>query len=98
MPAEVNSPSMPKVRASSGTIGTTRSPMSSSRSSWPSMRTVTMVVDASRSPEPSSSDLKRSSGGVLIAGQFTRRSGRNPPSARRRESRYCISSLSSAGR
>ena len=41
---------MPKVRASSATIGTMRLPMSGSLSSCESMRTNTIVVDSSRSP------------------------------------------------
>ncbi len=47
---------MPKVRASSGTIGTTLRPMFLSFSSTVRMRTNAMVVEISRSPVPSSSD------------------------------------------
>ena len=44
---------MPKVRASSGMIGTINLPISGSRSSLASMRTKTMVVETSRpAPEP----------------------------------------------
>ena len=43
---------MPKVRASSGTIGTTNLPMCSSRSSFDSIRTNTIVVDALRPSVP----------------------------------------------
>ena len=49
---------MPKVRASSGTMGTMCLPMFLSFSSTPRMRTKAMVVEISRSPVPSSSDWK----------------------------------------
>ena len=45
---------MPKVRASSGTMGTTRAPNSSSRIMLRSIWVNTMVVDTSRPSEPSS--------------------------------------------
>src|ERR1700732_3984895 len=53
MPIWRNSPSMPKVRASSGTIGTMLRPMFLSLSSRVSARTNAMVVEISRSPVPS---------------------------------------------
>ena len=53
MPNSRNIPSIPKVRDSSGTIGTIRGPNSRSRSSRLSIRTNAIVVDASRSPVPS---------------------------------------------
>ena len=43
---------MPNVRASSGTIGTTSLPSSLSRSSFDSIRTNTIVVDALRPSVP----------------------------------------------
>ena len=43
---------MPKVRASSGTIGTTSLPISWSRSSFASIFTNTIVVEALRSSVP----------------------------------------------
>ena len=52
MPTWRNSASMPKVRASSGTMGTSSLPISLSRSSFDRMRTNTMVVDTGRSPVP----------------------------------------------
>ena len=52
MPYLLNSASMPNVRASSGTIGTTRRPISLSRSSFDSSRTNTIVVDALRPSVP----------------------------------------------
>ena len=67
---------MPKVRASSGTIGTMLLPICLSFSSAVRMRTKAMVVEISRSPEPSSSGLKVSSGGTASAGTFVLRLGR----------------------
>jgi hypothetical protein len=59
MPIWRNMPSMPKVRDSSGTIGTTRLPMCLSRSRMFSMRTKAIVVDISRpSPDALSSASK----------------------------------------
>ena len=52
MPTARNSDSMPNVRASSGTIGTTSSPISLSRSSFDSSRTNTIVVEALRPSVP----------------------------------------------
>ena len=52
MPTARNSDSMPKVRASSGTMGTTSLPTSLSRSSFASIFTNTMVVETLRSPVP----------------------------------------------
>jgi hypothetical protein len=64
---------MPKVRASSGTIGTQRSPTPGNFINAVSMRTNAMVVDSGRS-EPSSMAAKVSSGGTSIASvDFTRR-------------------------
>jgi hypothetical protein len=57
MPIDRNSDSIPNVRASSGTIGTTSLPMFLSRSSFDSSRTNTIVVEALRSAVP----LKNSS-------------------------------------
>ena len=51
MPTCRNKPSMPKVRASSGTIGTTRGPMASLRNNVDRIRTNTIVVENSRSPD-----------------------------------------------
>src|SRR5438270_2195481 len=65
MPSWRNMPSMPKVRASSGMIGTTCLPMSLSRTSAVSARTNAIVVEISRpSPEPFSSASKADSGGT----------------------------------
>ena len=83
MPIWRNSPSMPKVRASSGTIGTMFLPMVLSLSSTVSRRTNAMVVEISRSPVPSRIEANASSGGMASAGAVRRRCGRNPPRAAR---------------
>ena len=51
---------MPKVRASSGTIGTTSLPISSSRSIFASMRTNTIVVETVRPSVPLANSSNRS--------------------------------------
>ena len=51
-------PSIPNVRDSSGTIGTTRSPIVASRTRELRMRTNAIVVEFSRSPLPSSTVVK----------------------------------------
>ncbi|MNY16260.1 hypothetical protein D3C86_1495160 [compost metagenome] len=73
MPSWRNMPSMPKVRASSGMIGTIRSPSSLSLISCARMRTKAMVVEISRSPEPSRMALRVSSGGVGMLKLLARR-------------------------
>ena len=67
---------MPKVRASSGTIGTIRRPIRSSRVSSVSRRRKTIVVDIARLPEPSRTLLKASSGGSSSGLVSGRRLGR----------------------
>ena len=93
-------PSMPKVRASSGTIGTTRWPSSLSRISAVSMRTNACVVEISRpSAVGSSTALNADSSGTsqLLVGVAP--ALRQVAAERRRRScRYCISGESSAGR
>ncbi len=76
MPIWRNMPSMPKVRASSGTIGTMCLPMFLSLTRAVSMRTSAMVVEISRSAVPSSSALKASSGGTTSGGAAELRAGR----------------------
>ncbi len=98
MPNWRNMPSIPKVRASSGTIGTMRGPSSLSLTSCEMIRTKAMVVEISRSPEPSSMALRVSSGGTGTWKLFSRRTGITPPSAARREARYLASALPSSGR
>ena len=80
-------PSMPKVRDSSGTIGTTRGPMSSSRTRVWSARTNAIVVERVRSPLSPSSASKAERGGTSVSGTSARRAGRLPPSASRRSRR-----------
>jgi len=55
---------MPKVRASSGTMGTTFLPIVLSFSNCVRMRTNAMVVEISRSPVPSSMALNAESSGM----------------------------------
>ncbi|MNF76677.1 hypothetical protein D3C84_587970 [compost metagenome] len=98
MPSWRNMPSMPKVRASSGMIGTIRSPSSLSLISCARMRTKAMVVEISRSPEPSRMAFRVSSGGVGMLKLLTRRCGTKPPRAARRLARYLASALPSSGR
>ena len=69
-------PSMPKVRDSSGTMGTTYLPMALSRTRVPSIWTKAMVVEISRSPEDLSSRSKLVSGGTSSATDLARRVGR----------------------
>jgi hypothetical protein len=84
MPSWRNIPSMPKVRASSGTMGTTRSPMPGSFTSVDNRRTKAIVVEISRCALPLSCAAKASSAGTGNCSSVTRRLGRLPPSASRR--------------
>ncbi|MCG3144004.1 MAG: hypothetical protein HONDAALG_01391 [Gammaproteobacteria bacterium] len=86
MPSCRNMPSMPKVRASSGTMGTICLPMALSFTSIPSSRTNAIVVEISRPSEPFSSGSKAPNGGTGSGGA-TRGASRNPPSASRRSFR-----------
>ena len=67
---------MPKVRDSSGTMGTTREPISLSRTRNCSARTAAMVVAISRSPVLSSSGPNVSREGTVSGGASVRRTGR----------------------
>ncbi len=87
---------MPKVRASSGTIGTTCLPTALSLSSLARTRTKTIVVETSRS-EPVSNSFQKPASGSGSASLRALRLGSGPPSARRRSRRYCTSSLVSPG-
>ena len=70
-------PSMPKVRDSSGTIGTTRLPITLSRMMVLRMRTKAMVVDTSRpSPVLFSCASNADSGGTGNGSTLVRRNGR----------------------
>src|SRR5436190_23349931 len=97
MPTWRKRDSIPKVRASSGTIGT-RSLVSSFSLSRPlRIPTKAAVVEAGRPPEPSVDSLKDSIGGVAIDQVPVLRDGMGPPIASRRDIRYCISGDSAGG-
>ena len=81
MPYSRNNDSMPKVRASSGMMGTISLPSSGDFSSDLMTATKAEVVDASRPREPSSASLNISSAGALISMGFTMRAGSGPPCA-----------------
>jgi hypothetical protein len=98
MPTWRNSASMPKVRASSGTMGTTSLPICSCLSSFDSIFTNTIVVDALRPSVPFSNSSKVSPSSALIFSARGWRLGTGPFNAARRSRRYFISALSSAGR
>ena len=66
---------MPKVRASSGTMGTMCLPTFLSLMSVVSMRTNAMVVEISRSFVPSSRALNASRGGTTSGGAEVLRAG-----------------------
>ena len=89
---------MPKVRDSSGTIGTMRLPICLSRRSVLRIRTNAIVVEISRPSVALSWPSKADSGGTSSGSDFRRRDGRLPPSAARRSRRYFSSGLSSAKR
>ena len=76
MPNCRNIPSIPKVRDSSATIGTTRLPIALSRSRVFSTRTNPIVVEFSRSPVPLSWLSNADSGGTSSGWDFGRRAGR----------------------
>ena len=82
---------MPKVRYSSGAIGTIRWPISGSFIRSRSSRTNAIVVAIACLPEPCFSSAYISSPGSLIGVGSTRRWGSGPPSWRRRSSMYWIS-------
>ena len=75
---------MPKVRLSSGTIGTTNLPMFLSRRSVFSTRTKAIVVEICRSPVSFSSASKTERSGISSGALSCRRTGNAPPSASRR--------------
>lgn len=66
---------MPKVRDSSGTIGTMRLPMALSRTSVPSICTKAIVVEISRPPVFSSKRWNVDSGGMGKLSDLRRRWG-----------------------
>jgi hypothetical protein len=99
MPIWRNRPSIPKVRASSGTIGTMFLPMFLSFSSTVRMRTKAMVVEISRSPVPSSTALERlQRRNRQRRRRSLRRLGRKPPNTVAPLAQItCASSESSSG-
>lgn len=79
---------MPKVRASSGTIGTQRLPVSLSRTRSLTRRTKAMVVATDCEPEPLSKAANALSAGAGSgATGCVRRAGAGPPRAARRSVR-----------
>ena len=91
MPICRNIPSMPKVRASSGTMGTTYFPISLSRASIWRICTRTTVVDGSRSSLLLRNRSKAEISGTLSGSACVRREGRYPPSDCRRLRMYSSS-------
>ena len=66
---------MPKVRASSGMMGTKRSRSDSSRMSSLAVRTSAIVVATACLPEPLRSDFRASMSGTFSGVKVCRRSG-----------------------
>ena len=75
---------MPKVRASSGTIGTTRSPSDLSFNRVDRMRTKAIVVLIWRLPEVFNCPANALRGGAGSAYEVFRRAGMWPPNSARR--------------
>ena len=96
MPTSLKSGSIPKVRASSGMIGTIRDPSSLSRMRFRRTRVKTIVVETAVS-EPAANSLSTVSAGFASGLDRTIRLGISPPSARRRSRRYWTSSESGPG-
>ena len=88
---------MPKVRASSGTMGTTRLPMFLSLISVESMRTNAMVVDIPRLSVPLRMFSNALRSGTSSGAALRRLTRNGPPMASVRCLRYCISGLPSGG-
>ena len=90
---------MPKVRASSGMIGTTRWPKAGSRARFRTRRVKAIVVDADWPPEPDRTSLNAvSAGRVSVRRVRSVRRGSEPASALRRSTMYWYSTESSGGR
>ena len=89
---------MPNVRASSGTMGTTRGPNASSRMRFRSRPVMAMVVDTARPSDPLARPVNTDGSGS-VRGRLLRirRLGMDPPRARRRCTMYSCSGLSSSG-
>ena len=91
------SESMPKVRASSGMIGTNRWPISLSFIRSLSSRTKAIVVATACLPEPFFRSPYASVAGSFSGLARVIRRGTEPPSAARRSCMYLISSESGPG-
>ena len=89
---------MPKVRASSGMIGTTRWPTAVSRNSARSSTANAIVVETDRGPDPAKKSAKQEGSGRPMGADTTTRRGTAPPSCRRRSSRYSRSAEPGCGR
>jgi hypothetical protein len=89
---------MPKVRDSSGTIGTMYLPTFLSLSSDAISVTTPVVVETSRPALFSMKLVYSASEGVLSSGACFGRVGTGPPRAARRSRKYFISGESSGGR
>ena len=92
-----NIESMPKVRNSSGAIGTMRGPMFGSLMRSLSWRTSAIVVATDCLPEPCLSSAYALSPGSVSGSARTTRLGSEPPSFLRRSSMYSISGASAPG-
>ena len=88
---------MPKVLASSGTMGTILLPISGSLSKSVIILTIAMVVEIFRSPLDSSSFSKGLSLAIESGSDEVLLLGINPPNASLVFLRYCISGESSGG-
>ncbi len=99
MPISRKSESRPKVRASSGMMGTTRRPTCSSRTRLRSSRAKTMVVDAAWLPDPLRNSAKTLSSTALAwRERRTTRLGSDPSRAWRRSIMYSCSGVPGGGR
>ncbi|MND99705.1 hypothetical protein D3C80_920960 [compost metagenome] len=87
MPIWRNRLAMPKVRASSATIGTTRGPNCGALSQALSMRTAAMVVDISLPSACRAKPPMVSRAGTGTGRTSLRRAGSGPPRAERRSRR-----------
>ena len=97
IPAILKSASRPKVRASSGTMGTTYFFSDSSLKRIAKIRTNAMVVDCGLLLAPSVIDLKLLRGGGLSKAQLFLRSGILPPRAALLSFKYIASGLLGPG-
>ena len=88
---------MPNVRASSGMIGTNRSPITGSFMRSFRIRTNAIVVATDCLPEPRRYSSNTEAGGCGSGLARTTRRGSTPPSAARRSCMYLISSESWPG-